>query len=152
MRRGLLFALMVMLVLRGLAGTAMAAGMWHAAPAAIPAATAVVEAPHQGHPAHFAATLQPLPTVAEAAGQSDHSHHGSELEAAQPCSETPAADCAGHEHSQGNCTACDICHSAMLEAPMLHAPAEAPASFALPGGTARFASAPAALAIKPPIA
>lgn len=136
---------MVVLVLRGLAGTAMAAGMWPAAPAATAAISAVVDMPPPAHAAHMPAAMADATSPSPA-------HHGSAAEAVQPCSEAPAPECAGHEHSLGTCTACDICHSAMLEAPVPHAPADAPAGFALPGGPARFASAPAALAIKPPIA
>ena len=151
MRRGLLFVLMVVLVLRGLAGTAMAAGLWPAAPVATAAVSAVVGTPSSAHGAHMPTAVQSAPAAAEAT-DTHHPHHGNAQEAVQPCSEAPAPECAGHEHSVGTCTACDICHSAMLEAPMPHAPADAPAGFALPGVTARFASTPAALAIKPPIA
>ncbi|MFT4242686.1 MAG: hypothetical protein QM569_10425 [Acidovorax sp.] len=115
MRRGLYFVLMVVLVLRGLAGSAMAAGV-------LPA----VDAPHHGH--HTAAAAQ------------HDSHHGG------------GADCAAHDGQAASaCSACGICHSAMLDAPTVLAQAAAITASALPDACARFESAPPAPAIKPPI-
>jgi hypothetical protein len=122
MRRGLSFVLVMLLVLRGLLGDAMAMGI---APAATPIHTATAMA--------------------------HSSHHTGHAEHAAPahCTPSPTPDAGGSDHA--GCTACGICHSAAspLEAFM---PPLAPAPGTLrPFGGARFASAPAAQAIKPPI-
>ncbi len=144
MRRGFFFLLMVVLVLRGLTGTAMAAGI--VAPL-LPAGPAQHTAVHQ-------------PVVEGMAPADAHAHHGSP--AAEPAldhSASHAAACqdhgAGcpthgdHDHHSASCSACEICHSAMLGLPASLTPA--PLAL-LPLASAQFDSAPAALAIKPPIA
>lgn len=61
---------------------------------------------------------------------------------------------AGGEHAQhqADCTACGACHSAPGIPAWMPAPPAAPGGAPLPQRDARFASAPAAQAIKPPIA
>ena len=116
MRRSLYFVLMVVLVLRGLTGTAMAAGI-----------------------------LPTLPATGLA-------HHQA-LAASSACDDSSATGCAAHEHHASTCSACEICHSAMLDAPP--APAQAPVlatGAGLPAASARFESALPAPTIKPPIA
>ncbi|MFT3811900.1 MAG: hypothetical protein QM740_00845 [Acidovorax sp.] len=125
MRRALSFFLVTLLLLRGLLGDAMAMGM--AAPVAQAAA--------------------PVHTAMEHGAHGNHGHHA---EHAAPAHCTPEPDGGGHADHTG-CTACGICHSAVtpLEA---FAPPLAPLPAALrPFGGARFASALAAQAIKPPI-
>lgn len=159
MRRGFYFMLMWVLVLRGLTGTAMAAGMLpplapmnaqhqqtqdhthgDAAHAANPMAFG-----HDGHHGIDAANTAPdhhdAPAVAAAAA----------VAVAVACDSTDAA-CAGHDHHASTCSACGICHSAMLEARTALIPSPLPTGTALPGASAQFDSAPAALVIKPPIA
>lgn len=143
MRRGLSFVLVMLLVLRGLLGDAMAMG----APSL----------PQPSAPAHHHASTDPdalvhalmghetVHAAQQASGHGDHGTH--EVAAAGTCS--PSADC-NHEHGSG-CSACGVCHSA-LSHPHLPLPPQAQAPSApRPHGGARFASAPAALAIKPPI-
>ena len=178
MRRGFYFVLMVVLVLRGLAGTAMAAGAlpplpagaplvqghshhpaFNSAPAGAEAAPALhseAVAPlpdaqaHGGHPGTQAATAAPLSDQGSP-GVGDHTHPHA-AQATPPACDGSAASCAAHEHHAAACSACDICHSAMLHVPAALAPAAGATGSALPMGSAQFDSAPAALAIKPPIA
>jgi len=133
MRRSLYFVLMVVLVLRGLTGTAMAAGI-------LPALPAAGAAHHQAVAAEHGGSRHALP-------EDDHAH------ASSVCDDSSATGCAAHEHHASTCTACEICHSAMLDAPP--APAQAPivaTGIGRPATSARFESALAAPAIKPPIA
>ena len=168
MRRGFFFLLMVVLVLRGLTGTAMAAGI--VAPL-LPAGPAQHTAVHQlvaegmahdySHPHDHSATLAQAEDSAPAGA---HAHHGSQ--AAEPAIDhttaSHAAACqdhgtgcpthSDHEHHSASCSACEICHSAMLGLPASLTPASLPAGALLPLASAQFDSALAALAIKPPIA
>ena len=132
MRRGLFFVLMVVLVLRGLTGTAMAAGVLP--PLALTQATAA----HQHDDA-----------AAQHAIHDDASHHSTAADPGNHCADA-SAECHPHEHA--TCSACEICHSAMLASPGVspHVPR-------LPGAHVRHTAAPlhnapAALLIKPPIA
>ncbi|EJE51740.1 hypothetical protein PMI14_03602 [Acidovorax sp. CF316] len=152
MRRGPLFyLLMVVLVLRGLVGTAMAAGMvpmQHPAPAAVAQAAA---ADHHGQHDHAAA--------GEAAHAGDHGssmqggHHAATEAATLACDgSTPGSTgCATH-HQHANCTACEICHTALMEPPAMPAAPLPLVAGAAPAAATPFDSATAALAIKPPIA
>ena len=167
MRRGFFFLLMVVLVLRGLTGTAMAAGI--VAPL-LPAGPTQHTGAHQpmaqgmghdhSHPHDHSAT----PAQAEGVAPADaHAHHGAP--AAEPgidhtashsaAWQDPDAGCKSgddHDHHSASCSACEICHSAMLGLPASLTPAPLPAGALLPLAPAQFDSAPAALAIKPPIA
>ena len=167
MRRGFFFLLMVVLVLRGLTGTAMAAGI--VAPL-LPAGPTQHTGAHQpmaegmGH--DHSRVLDHSATVVQAedsAPADAQAHHGSP--AAEPAldhSASHAAACqyhgtgcpthSDHEHHSASCSACEICHSAMLGLPASLTPASLPAGALLPLASAQFDSAPAALAIKPPIA
>jgi hypothetical protein len=195
MRRSLFFVLMLVLVLRGLMGTAMAAGVLAPMmPLSPPTSEAHAHAPahlhaHEEDDAQTAqdAQLTQLTPQAQSHNHGDqgdqddrsdqgsvadhlhHPHHTSHtahadqpadaapavpLASNAPCTGTHAgtsADCGAHDHA-GTCSACEICHSAMLGAPAL-----LPLAHRLPGSVqsqavAAFDSAPAALAIKPPIA
>ena len=167
MRRGFFFLLMVVLVLRGLTGMAMAAGI--VAPL-LPAGPTQHTGAHQpmaqgmghdhSHPHDHSAT----PAQAEGVAPADaHAHHGAP--AAEPgidhtashsaAWQDPDAGCKSgddHDHHSASCSACEICHSAMLGLPASLTPAPLPAGALLPLASAQFDSAPAALAIKPPIA
>lgn len=125
MRRGLYILMMVVLVLRGLTGTAMAAGV-------LPPLTPV-EAPHAQHQAQ------------------EPSHHHDEATTTAAC-DGSTAGCEAHEHHTAACSACEICHSAMLDAPAAPTPGRLSPGLQQPLTTAQFDSAPVALAIKPPIA
>jgi hypothetical protein len=147
MRRGPLFyLLMVVLVLRGLMGTAMAAGMLpmqHAPAAVVPAAAA----DHHGQHGHASTT--------DAAHTADHGGmhgggHGSTDAVALAC-DSSAPGCATHSQ-HANCTACEICHTALMEPPAMPAAPLQLLAGAAPAAATPFDSATAALAIKPPIA
>lgn len=156
MRRGpwLLLLLILLTTLRGLVGPAMAAGM------ALPAVAMQMTAP----------------AMPDEAGHADHASHGAMhaegLAATQPahCHEAPAAQHAVEAQpvasgcpAVGNhtshtahtahaaCADCEICHTALL---VPTAGAEAPLgqqADRVRAPAARFASAGAALVIKPPI-
>ena len=121
---------MLLLALRGLTGTAMAGEF-------------VPERPAQTAPATTAAS---------------HTLHGMDADqsmaagaAATPaCHNATGDDCTPYAHNP-TCSACDICHSALLAPPALAAPAVHIGSEMQPSATTPFASAQAALAIKPPI-
>lgn len=136
---------MVVLVLRGLMGTAMAAGV-------LPPVQPAGGTQHGSHVTALAST------GAESAAQPhDHQHagHGEHAPAAAEADAAchgDSAACGAHEHHAATCSACEICHSAMLDVPSLfththHAPGTLRAHALAP-----FDSAPAARAIKPPIA
>ena len=134
MRRGLFVFLMMVLVLRGLTGTAMAAGL---VPPLAPA-----QAPH----------AQMLDHGHGDAASADHTPPAhAPLAAAARCTES-SDPCAQPGHHASACSACEICHSAMLTPPAPPAQATPSAGHARPLASAPFDSAPAALAIKPPIA
>lgn len=136
---------MVLLLLRGLLGSAMAAGVVapmsgsHAPPASWSADGAAMA----GH-----AGMSP--------GQADGSEtatvpvHLADLDAAVHC-DHPAADGSTADHA-GTCSACEVCHSAMMQAVWLPESPVLRLPFALPAVRSPFASAPAFGAIKPPIA
>lgn len=150
MRRGPLFyLLMVVLVLRGLVGTAMAAGMlpMQHAPAAV---AQVAAADHHGQHEHASTT--------DAAHTADHGSlhgggHGGTDVAALACDGSAPASTGCATHSQhANCTACEICHTALMEPPAMPAAPLPLLGGAPPAAATPFDSATAALAIKPPIA
>ena len=124
------FVLMVVLVLRGLTGTAMAAGVLP--PLALTQATAA----HQHE-------------AAKHTTQGDPSQHGT---AADPGTPSPDASAECHPHEHATCSACEICHSAMLAAPGVSTTAARLPSAHLRHTPAPLHNAPAALLIKPPIA
>lgn len=142
MRRLLSLFLVTLLVLRGLLGSAMAMGT-APAPLPSPAPAAMAQAAHGGHGAHQGATVSEaeVPMVASASahclgldtGASASGHHGGET------SHGPA------------CSACGICHSTLFHPALPAAPQALPRSVLRPAEPARFASALAAPAIKPPI-
>ena len=147
MRRIFSLLLMLLLVLRGLMGTAMAAGM---VPVLLPAdglpqsvQQSFQQQAHSGHQAHASDALA---AATQTPGQST-TH--------TPCADPATGPCgnpATHAHS-ALCSACEICHSALLVAPAWGSSLLHPVTSEVqPGATARFASAAAALAIKPPIA
>lgn len=157
MRRGLYFVLMLVLVLRGLTGTAMAAGVL---PPLLPAGTSHPQE-HSHHHAAGGDSIgtagqehhQGLPAGEGGDGQNPaHAPGHAMLAAASAGCDGTSAGCAAHEHHSAACSACEICHSAMLDAPMAPAPDHPPTGAMLPVASAQFDSAPAALAIKPPIA
>lgn len=151
MRRSLSLVLMVVLVLRGLTGTAMAAGVL---PSLLQAA-----ASQQSHAHALLAPGEPAAHHEHAAAPADPPHgpgHGATLQlhaagGTAPCEEADGG-CSAQEHHALACSACEICHSAMLEAPALRVPGLAPAGPLRATATAQFDSAPPARAIKPPIA
>ena len=173
MRRGLSLLLMVVLVLRGLTGTAMAAGVL---PPLQPAAAAhshiQADTAHAAHHTSAEAHQTPaatsgaqpsgpqLPESTAAEPETDHDHHDHDHDhaSAVPAGVDVAAcdgsstGCAAHDHHASACSACEICHSAMLDVPAALTPAHQPPGPLRALSAAQFDSAPAALAIKPPIA
>lgn len=145
MRRGLYFVLMLVLVLRGLTGTAMAAGVMP------PLSTHAMAQQQQVHE-HLHDELHDAHAHAGAADVAHNSHHSAQA-AQLACNHTgDNIDCAAQEHHSSTCSACEICHSAMLDTPARLPLACAPTGTSLPLAAAPFDSAPAALVIKPPIA
>ena len=136
MRRSLSFVLVMLLVLRGLLGDAMAMGL---VPASLPTA-----------PLHHQTAM------AAEGGAGNHQQHPMGIDeratvtaAFEPACAADEADCA--QASGDACSACGVCHSAMFTSAAL-ALQLTHQSFALrPVGHTPFASAAAALAIKPPI-
>ena len=172
---------MVVMVLRAFTGTAMAAGLvapvaagaygtvaahahgeaaMHTAEGKDAAAAASAAAASGGdtrapEPAHT-----PAPSHGhEQHHDHDHDHdHGqaplaADLHAAA-ChgAASDAGPCAAQDHHASTCSACEICHSAMLEAPTAVTPSSMPQRGTLPRALARFDSAPLSQAIRPPIA
>ena len=144
MRRILSLALVVMLVLRGLMGTAMAAGV--VPPLPIQSVQTVQKAAPATPTAHASA-------IAGHPGHALHATPGDDHHAAGPvnCHDTPTSECGPHEHSP-SCADCDICHSAMLAPPALPAPPLHLRGAVRSADSVPFASVQAARTIKPPIA
>ncbi len=139
MRRILSLALMLLLVLRGLMGTAMAAGTVPAMPAASPALHGQLAQAHSADPVLSA-------QHAEANGP-----HGGAAQAACQGTASHGCDTPAHSPTCTACSACGICHSALLAPPTVAAAPTDASSAVRPTATAAFTSAQAALAIKPPI-
>ncbi len=143
MRRSFSFVLVMLLVLRGLLGDAMAMGV---APVALPtaplhqqaamAAEQGVVSHHQGHAGTHSADAATTAAIATTSA----------------CTAEGAADSPHCGHESGpTCSACGICHSALFAMSALLQPlALQPVALQSVGHTP-FASAAAALAIKPPI-
>jgi hypothetical protein len=159
MRRSLYLILMFVLILRGLAGTAMAAGVL---PPLLPMGVqhAQVKGPHAPQASAAEAALQAhnlhaASTTADGDGPDEsHAGHAAGATAASPCGGGCPEGAAEHEHEHpfAACSACEICHSAMLDmAPPALPPIPAAGSHS-PLAPVPFASAPTALAVKPPIA
>jgi len=150
MRRGFFFLLMVVLVLRGLTGTAMAAGI--VAPL-LPAGPAhQTTALHQDHRAGSGHDEQ-AGGSAHDGHDGHHDHHSDEAAAshATACQDASTGG-ADHDHHSASCSACEICHSAMLGLPASLTPIPLSAGALLPLASAQFDSVPAAQIVKPPIA
>ena len=179
MRRGLSLLLMVVLVLRGLTGTAMAAGVLpplqppaapHShiqadtaraaphTPAEAHQAPTAAHGAHSAHGTHHGSPPPPESTATEPEADHDHHDHDHDHALAAPAAADAAAcngastGCAAHDHHASACSACEICHSAMLDVPAALTLAHQPPGPLRALSAAPFDSAPAALAIKPPIA
>lgn len=158
MRHGLHFLLVVVLILRGLAGTAMAAGVL---PPLLPTGAEHHAQEHsQGSVEHGAPATQGDNKTAASAWKPGSNepplphhpdHHAGVVHAAPECDECTAHDHA-HDHHSPVCSACEICHSAMLDVAAPVMPMPSLMGSTQPVASVRFASAPAALAVKPPIA
>lgn len=154
--------LMLLLVLRGLVGTAMAAEMVPALPAVGPAqqAQSLQQPLHLSHTSHTShtsqasvgsATVETVGVVVTAEHVMHAQNGGDESHA--PCSDPSASPCDGSAHTHGPlCSACEICHSAVLLPLLLNTLPHPGAVEVRPVAMAPFASAAAARAIKPPIA
>jgi hypothetical protein len=153
MRRSFYLLLMLVLVLRGLTGTAMAAGM--AAPG-MPGAAVHSMGTAQHADGHSSGQVQAHAHSHQHSNPSDTAVH-----AQAPCHAADTAGCThtgpmhlggGHHSGESTCSACEICHSAMLALPVMQSSIPARMGTSLPDTTALFHSAPAALAFEPPIA
>lgn len=123
MRRALSFVLIMLLVLRGLLGDAMAMGVAPVAPA------------------------PELVQLASAAGHGEHGAHASQATAHDCC------DAAGDQQpAHQACSTCEVCHSALAIAAWVSAGTDMPRAAPRPPHKAPFASAAIAQATKPPIA
>lgn len=131
----------LLLVLRGLLGDAMAMGLAPVPPVGGMHEAVAAAAMHAGHTMADSHAAPDAPSGSHAAmadGAAPAQHCGSD-----------ASDC--HAEHPADCSACGICHSA-LSVPACAAGAPvADAGTPHPQRSARFASAPAAPAIKPPI-
>ncbi|WP_376781540.1 hypothetical protein [Delftia acidovorans] len=144
--------LVLLLVLRGLLGDAMAMRaapvMGVPAPAVASAsdsalhhhAPEIAQSPdsHERHPAH--ATEQPSHT--------SHAEHSADC--SSQAGDPAGSSCGEHEHGP-SCTLCGICHSALFTPGQIGSDGAAPSAALRPQGSARFASAVKLQAIKPPI-
>ena len=156
MRRGLHFLLVVVLILRGLAGTAMAAGVLPPLMATAPQHAQEHAREHVQHDVHVmhgdsesAASARDSKSVEPA--HPHPGHHASVDPTAAECGEC-SADAHAHDHHSTVCSACEICHSAMLDVAAPVMPMPSLMGPAQPIASVQFDSAPAALAVKPPIA
>ena len=162
MRRSLHLLLMFVLILRGLAGTAMAAGVL---PPLLPAGsqhaqahgfhTSQVDVPEPIAHVHAPDTVDLAADANDAKGLKEgHAGHGARTAATSQCNgeclDSPAGP--GHGHQSTACSACEICHSAMLDVVLPALPVIASVGSGSPLARVPFVSAPTALAIKPPIA
>ncbi|WP_313076133.1 hypothetical protein [Melaminivora sp.] len=102
---------------------------------------------------------QPLPVAAMAvavavAGHTAAIHEDQRAPEATPaCADERAGPgCASDQHAAGHCAACGMCHPAPCALPAALPTAQADTARRDTGPGARFASAPAARAIRPPIA
>ncbi len=136
MPRALSLMLVVLLVLRGLLGDAMAMGI-SAAPVAGAAPMAL---------AHGATGHAPRPAQA-------HEQGGAPADAAAPaCTAGEGADAGACSHAAGlACSACGICHSTLFTTALLVPPQPLPRVALHPLRRTPFASAAVARATKPPI-
>ena len=164
MRRALSLLLITFLVLRGLVGTAMAAGMLppvalaHSQVMATQTGAQMGEAAHgdphaeAAHPSGHHGAMDHAAAQAAHCGDSEegegHGHsHCASTAAATPAPTSTCAD--GHGST---CTVCEICHATMV-LPAAPPAAQSPAPTAAIARAVRTpANAPVALAHKPPIA
>ena len=133
---------MLLLLLRSLMGSAMAAAPLPSLP------TAVMQ--HTAQPA-------PAPLLVGATDSAEHDHGAFYLppdSANNACPGAAGPGCADHADHTGHpdCTTCAGCHSVMLASPALCTHSATTPSDKTAHAATRFASAQAAPAIKPPIA
>lgn len=162
MRRPLSIVLVLLLVLRGLLGDAMAMGAAPVMSALAPVAASVPAlAPASALHHHAPEITQEIAQSPDSPGQhhaahaADHgSEHASHAEHSAGCapqaSGHPGGSCGEHEHGP-SCTLCGICHSALFTPGQIGSDGAAPAAALRPQGSTRFASAAKLQAIKPPI-
>jgi len=149
MRRSLSLFLVVLLVLRGLLGDAMAMGNLPMAAAHSASAGQHAHAAGAHHSPDGMAAAHGAPTMA-----AHHTAtHGTPaaLNLADICNAGAATPGCGHGH-EGPCTDCGVCHSAMFAVYLSLSLGEpSPGTLAI-ASSVRFASALPAQATKPPIA
>lgn len=132
MRRLFSLFIVLLLVLRGLLGDAMAMGEMVAVPSPSLAAALHEHGADQGESHH--------------ASPDQHAHGSS------PGEDCTAQDSSACEHAHGlSCAACGICHSAVSPTASLARTAEAAAGIRPAGLSPRFVSALPLQAVKPPI-
>ncbi|GKS90791.1 hypothetical protein [Acidovorax sp. SUPP2539] len=143
--------LIVLMALRGLAGNAMAAGMLPAVGTAAHAAHAAAEPRSGTPPAHTLHTAAPSDAAALAPCHGEATAPSAEAAQAPHGGAGDASPHTSHHAHDGGCSACGICHSAMLTPPLADPARTALPRAPLPLAERRFASALTAQAIKPPI-
>lgn len=158
MRRVLSLLMVVLLVLRGLLGDAMAMGSMPAMEAAHAPVVTTASGHHHGME-HGTAEAPPPAAHAHTAHGSPQAAHAEVVDQAVPLAVAQTDACAASDssaacdgHAQGaHCTLCDICHSAFTHASLLSTMGDmaAPAPVVVP--TVLFASAQPLQASKPPI-
>lgn len=135
--------MVLLLVLRGLLGDAMAMG---AAPVVAVLAPAVASASAATRHHH-------APEIAQSPDSHDQ-HHSAHAEHSAGCAPQASGhaggSCGEHEHGP-SCTLCGICHSALFTPGQIGSNGASPSAALRPQGSARFASAAKLQAIKPPI-
>ena len=141
MRRGplLLLLLIVLMTLRGLVGPAMAAGM--ALPHTASASAQHGQASHAGHGEDHA----------DHAASTPHHCHGDAPAEPSHSDAHAAPGCESAAGSHAACADCEICHTALLVPATAAASPPGQQADRVRAPAARFASASAALLIKPPI-
>lgn len=154
MRRVLSLLMVVLLVLRGLLGDAMAMGTMPTTQT-YDAPVAASASPHGQHHAmeHGIAETPPATVHAHSAHASPHAAHAPLQAVAQTdaCA-APDRSAACDGHAQGaHCTACGICHSAFTHASLMSTLGDIAAPAPAVATTAQFASAQPLQASKPPI-
>ncbi len=142
MRRLLSLFIVLLLVLRGLLGDAMAMGEMVPSPAF--AAAQLAHGADQG--AHHTAQASAAHGATDSYADSEQHAHGSSP--GQGCAAQDSSACDAHGAS---CAACGICHSAVSPTASLARAVEAAAGIQPAGLCARFVSALPLQAVKPPI-
>ncbi|MBJ2140387.1 hypothetical protein JC796_06585 [Delftia acidovorans] len=152
MRRPLSIVLVLLLVLRGLLGDAMAMGAAPVMGVPTPAVASASDSALHHHAPEIAQSPDSHERhLAHATEQPSHTSHAEHSADCSSQAGGPAGgSCGEHEHGP-SCTLCGICHSALFTPGQIGSDGAAPSAALRPQGSTRFASAAKLQAIKPPI-